>query len=108
MDWGKVAKDLLVISEWPWDVVPKPNYPDEPMIRDKRRWVVAGVSGADENASFIAAAPRLLAEALVEAVREQARFMTALAPGNRPDVAGALNHMGITGSDYAEIKRRLG
>ena len=104
MNWSQVAKDLLTISEWPW----KARIQLLPDVIDKHTSTVANIYGTDEDASFIAAAPRLLAEALVEAVWEQAGFMIAFAPGNMPDVAGALNHMGITGSDYAEIKRRLG
>ena len=120
MDWGKVAKDLLAISEWPWGVASgnfitckfHGNDPDTGLA-------VAEVDcrkGSLPDLKFIAAAPRLLAEALVEKVTEVTRghldvFTTSAQ--KHPDiqlrcVVGALTELRIDPVDYDEIKRRLG
>lgn len=89
MNWARVAKDLLAISYWPWRVV---KGADEPMINDVDGYAVASISGIRPDASFIAHAPRLLAEALVE----------------RIEVCGGIPELlGISPADYAKIKRRL-
>ena len=97
MDWGKVAKGLLAISHWPWHVVP---LIDEPVIKDADGYVIASMPGLDEDATFIAAAPWLLAEALLERVNLE--VMTVALP-----MEIHLKTLGISPEDYTEIKRRL-
>lgn len=98
MNWSQVAKDLLAISKWPWYACPTP---DEPTIEDMDGGVIASIPGLYEDAAFIAAAPRLLAEALVDRVK----ILTQL---RQCFVETALSELGISPEDYAEIKRRLG